>query len=628
MLKDFEHGLFRSRIIVLLTVKVGVQLANNRKIPFWLWRSKQTSRAGLICCKLLMIVLLAQLSTQSGLAQTKLVRPMRQPVDVASGKQGVVVSDTVVASEIGRDILANGGNAVDAAVATAFALAVTWPEAGNIGGGGFMMVAPPGKKVVCVEYREKAPALVDEFSFAHWKNRLHARMAGVPGTVRGMALAHQKFGKLPWKSVVEPAARVARDGFTVDSNLAYSLNSVLKLKSIQTDPRYTEFYRVFGHPEKRLWKSGDRLFQPDLAATLQLIAIKGPAAFYEGKIAKQIVKEMKRDNGLISAKDLQQYSANIRPAIEGTFRNYTIYGAPPPSSGGITVLMQMRMIDKLNLKVDCKKFWTADQVHLLSEVMRRSFRERAAYLGDPDFVTIPEKVLDAKYAYQLASTIDPIKATPSAEIAGDIPLTKGPYESPQTTHFSVIDANGMAVSNTYTLEYSWGSRVVVRGAGFLLNNEMGDFNWYPGYTNDKGIIGTKPNLLAPGKRMLSSQTPTIVKQNSKVRLIVGSPGGRTIINTVSSILVQTLLFKRSLKEAVDGPRIHQQWFPDLLKLESGDHGLFENMKEDLIKRGHTIYHPKKRRQGSAQSIEVDIKTGVATGVGDWRRGGSARAVCK
>ncbi len=580
-----------------------------------------------VFCKFLLLFLSVYFSPQAVLAQNRLVRPVRQPVDVASGQQGVVVSDTVVASEIGRNILACGGNAVDASVAVAFALTVTWPEAGNIGGGGFMMVAPPGDKVVCVEYREKAPAAVDQFSFANWKNRLHARMAGVPGTVRGMALAHQKFGKLPWKKVIEPAARVARNGFTVDANLAYSLNSVLQLKSIQTDPRYAEFYRVFGHPDKRLWKAGDRLVQPDLAATLQLIANKGPDAFYKGKIAKQIVNEMKRGDGLISAKDLQQYNANVRPAIEGRFQNYTIYGAPPPSSGGITVLMQMRMIEKLNLKVDPNKFWTADQVHLLAEVMRRSFRERAAYLGDPDFVEIPEKVLDANHAYELASTIDPVKATPSSEIAGEIPLTKGPYESPQTTHFSVIDANGMAVSNTYTLEYSWGSRIVVRGAGFLLNNEMGDFNWYPGYTNDQGIIGTKPNLLAPGKRMLSSQTPTIVKQNGKVRLIVGSPGGRTIINTVSSILVQTLLFKRSLKEAVDGPRIHQQWFPDLIKLESDDHGLFEEMKQDLIRRGHAIYHPKNRRQGSAQSIEVDIETGVATGVGDWRRGGAARAVC-
>ena len=578
--------------------------------------------------KALLLALLILFLARSGLGETRLVRPMRQPVEVASGKRGVVVSDTVVASEIGRDILAMGGNAVDAAVAVAFGLAVTWPEAGNIGGGGFMMVAPPGEKVVCVEYREKAPAVVNQFSFIHWENRLHARMAGVPGTVRGMWLAHKKFGKLPWKSVVEPAVRVAREGFTVDAHLAYSLNSVLQSKSVQTDPRYAEFRRVFGHPEKRLWKTGDRLTQPDLAVSLQLIADQGPAAFYEGRIAKQIVREMKRGDGLISEKDLQQYRANIHPAIEGSFRGYTIYGAPPPSSGGITVLMQMRMIDKLDLEVDRQKFWTADQVHLMAEVMRRSFRERAAYLGDPDFVTIPKKVLDANYAYQLASTIDPNKATPSAEIAGEIPLSEGPYESPQTTHFSIIDANGMAVSNTYTLEYSWGSRIVVRGAGFLLNNEMGDFSWYPGYTNREGIIGTKPNLLAPGKRMLSSQTPTIVKRDGKVRLITGSPGGRTIINTVSSILVQTLLFERPLQEAVDGPRIHHQWFPDLIKMESDDHGLFESMKEELVRRGHHVYHPKNRRQGSAQSIEVDTRTGVATGVGDWRRGGAARAVCE
>jgi len=553
--------------------------------------------------------------------------PARTPVQTASGTEGIVVSNCDIASQIGADVLAEGGNAVDAAIATGFALAVTWPEAGNIGGGGFMMVAPPDQDVVCVEYRETAPSSVKADSLAKWTNRRHERMVGVPGTVAGFWLAHQKYGKLPWKRLVQPAAQIAAEGIVVDEYLAWSLNNYLSQQNIQTDNRYAEFRRVYGPPEKQFWEAGDRLVQLDLKKTLFLIAEQGPKAFYDGVIADQIVDQIQRGDGWIAKEDLKKFRAKVRPAIHGRIRGVDFYGAPLPSSGGTTVLMELRMLDELGLKKDEQHFWSADHVHLMTEVMRRAFRERAAHLGDADFVEINPSVWSDKHARALVKNINPQQATPSAEIVGDIEITIGPYESPQTTHFSVIDKNGMGVSNTYTLEASFGSGIVVKGAGFLLNNEMGDFNPVPGRTDTRGRIGTKPNLMAPGKRMLSSQSPVIIKQDGQVKLLVGSPGGRTIINTVMEILVQTLFFERSLTEAVDGPRFHHQWLPDVLRLET-DPTLPENMKSLLEERGHTVSQRNDSRQGSAHSIEVDLPTGVATGVADCRRGGAAVRVEK
>lgn len=552
------------------------------------------------------------------------VRPDKQAAQVVSGKNGLVVSQTPIATEIGRDTLEQGGNAVDAAIATAFALAVTWPEAGNIAGGGFMMVAPIEGEVVCIEYREKAPATVNKNSFIGWKEMYHPRMTGVPGTVHGMYTAHQKFGRLPWNSLVLPAVEIAKNGFLVDDQLAFSLNLVLSQKSIQTEKHHAEFFRVFRHPDGRPWKAGDRLVQPELALTLKLIAIHGPNAFYDGDIAAKIVAAMKKHDGLINKDDLKNYSAKIRPAVSGNVAGHTVYGAPLPSSGGITVLMQLRMIETLGLKKVTGEIWTLDQIHLMSEVMRRGFRERAAFLGDAEFVAIPEKLTSIKHASQLADSINHNHASSSREIAGDIKITKGPYESPETTHFSVIDVNGMAVSNTYTLEARFGARFIPEGTGMVLNNEMGDFNRYPGYTNTNGTIGTPANLVATGKRMLSSQSPTIVKRDGKVRFLVGSPGGRTIINTVTEILTQTLIFERTLEDAVNAPRFHHGWFPDEIKLE--DDPYFSPYLVDLKKRGHKVSQPKDWSQGSAQCISFDPRTGIATGVADRRRGGAVRAV--
>ncbi len=574
----------------------------------------------------LLVVFIAPVSLPAVRASEPITRPPRQSVEVVESRSGIVVSETDEASAAACEILAQGGNAVDAAVTAAFVLAVTWPEAGNLGGGGFMMIAPPEDDVVCVDYRETAPVSVTANSFVGWTDRHHARMAGVPGTVAGLAAAHQRYGILPWKQLVEPAIRFAREGVEVDEFLAWSLNSYLTRERVRTDAQFAEFRRVYGHPDGRKWRAGDRLIQSDLAETLELIAEHGPAAFYEGAIADQIVAEMQRSEGLITREDLQEYKALVKPAVSGRFREFTIYGAPPPSSGGLTVILEMQMVEALELTSSSDRFWTTEQIHLLSEIMRRAFRERAAHLGDQPINTELRDKFSRDRAAELAATIDRQEATSSESIAGEIEISEGSYESPQTTHFSVIDANGMAVSNTYTLEQSYGSRIVVEGAGFLLNNEMGDFNWYPGYTNTQGAIGTEPNQMAPGKRMLSSQSPTIVKQGENVRLITGSPGGRTIINTVFEILVQTLEFNRPLPEAVDGWRFHHQWFPDHLRLESLDDGEARQIAAELEERGHEVRLSTGYRQGSAHSISIDLKTGIATGVADWRRGGSARSV--
>ncbi len=551
-------------------------------------------------------------------------------VDVATSTMGMVVSETAEATRIGRDILAQGGNAVDAAVAVAFALAVTWPEAGNIGGGGFMMVAPPDGDVVCVDYRETAPAGATKNMFVANPNRYHHRAVGTPGTVRGLFLAHRTYGRLPWRRLVEPAVQLARNGFPVDENLAASLNEVLARSSVREDDRYRELRRSYGHPQGRPWRSGDMLVLPDLASTLLLIGKKGADAFYEGRIARQIVAEMKNGEGLISREDLAGYEAVSRPAVSAEINGYEVFGAPPPSSGGTTVLLILRMIERRGIVPDPEQYWNEGQVHLMAEAMKRAFRERAAFLGDPDFVKIPHELYEDEFIAKLAGSISLDKATSSESLAGDIRFSEGPYESESTTHFAVLDADGMAVSNTYTIESPFGSRVVVRGAGFLLNNEMGDFNWYPGYTNREGKIGTDANLLAPGKRMLSSTAPTIVKRDGKVVLLTGSPGGRTIINTVSSILVQTLFFGRPLDEAIQGPRIHHQWFPDVIELEHMDGLIWDQVLTVLQSKGHTVIESPRRggRQGSAHSIWFDRESRTMTGVADWRRGGRAMGVEK
>ena len=435
-------------------------------------------------------------------------------------RNGVVVCVSAPAADVGVNILKSGGNAVDAAVATAFAMAVAYPIAGNIGGGGFMLIHPPHGQPIVIEYRETAPAAATADMFVKGVDVYGAKVAGVPGTVRGLEMAHKKFGKLPWKQVVEPAIRLAAEGFPLEPWSANSLNNL-----VGGSPDHPELRRVFGKAGGTdSWSAGDRLVQPDLAQTLRLIADNGADAFYTGSVADLIVAEMKSGGGLISKADLAGYKAFERSPIHGTYHGFDVYGPPPPSAGGIILVESLNILETFDLKKQGR--WAPETLHQMTEAMRRSFCDRARYLGDPAFTKIPAHLTTKEYAKKLAASIDPDHATPSASLAKDIPLSD--RESDETTHLSVIDKDGMAVSNTYTLENSYGSRVVVHGAGFILNNEMTDFNTRPGVTNRRGVIGTPPNLIAPGKRMLSSQSPTIVAKDGKVLLITGSPGSRTI----------------------------------------------------------------------------------------------------
>jgi gamma-glutamyltranspeptidase/glutathione hydrolase len=529
----------------------------------------------------------------------------------AEGRHGMVVSVSAPASAVGRDVLQRGGNAVDAACATAFALAVTWPEAGNLGGGGFMLIHLPGKtEPVFIDYRETAPALASRDMFAQTERPSSYLLAGVPGTVRGLALAHRNHGKLPWKEILQPAIQLAQEGFVLDKRLAASLNAL-----VARSANFPELRRVYG--QEGSWKAGDRLIQADLARTLRVLAEQGADSFYKGVIAEQIVAEMKRGGGLIGREDLSGYQAKIRAPIHGTYRGYHVYGPPPPSSGGICLVEMLNILENFDLRKQGR--WSPQTLHLLIETMRRAYYDRARSLGDPDFVTIPTHLTTKDYAKKLAQGIDPAHATASADLAQDIPLAG---EGSDTTHFSVIDRDGMAVSNTYTLEQSFGGRIVVRGAGFLLNNEMGDFNPRPGITDRRGHIGTLPNQVAPGKRMLSSMTPVIVTREGKAVLVTGSPGGRTIINTVLCVVLNVLEFEMPLREAVAAPRLHQGWFPDRVALEPGllkDHA---SAIQSLRKMGHE-FAPQIEHLGDAHSIQVDSRSGRYLGVADKRRSGAA-----
>jgi gamma-glutamyltranspeptidase/glutathione hydrolase len=523
-------------------------------------------------------------------------------------RHGVVVSVSRPASEAGLTILQQGGSAVDAAVATAFALAVTHPAAGNIGGGGFMVVHPPKGKPTVIEYRETAPAAATKTMFLKDDNLYGPRVAGVPGTVRGMALAHQQFGKLPWKTVVMPAVRLAQEGFTLDAHQANSINNIV---AVADD--FPELRRVFGRTDGKRWKTGDRLVQPDLAKTLRMIAEDGADAFYSGPVADLIVAEMKTGGGLISKEDLAGYKAIQREPIHGVYRGYDVYGPPPPSSGGICLVQMLNVLENFDLKKHER--FAPETLHVMAEAMRRAFYDRARFLGDPAFTKIPDHLTSKEYAKKLAGEIDLHRATRSADLAKDIPLAG---EGDSTTHFSVIDKDGLAVANTYTLERSYGSRVVVQGAGFLLNNEMMDFNWRPGITDKNGGIGTEPNLIAPGKRMLSSQTPTIVAKDGKVLLVTGSPGSRTIINTVLGIAVSVIDYDMPIQDAVNAPRLHHQWFPDELRFEGVSQ--YPAAVAGLTKLGHRVIGT---RQGDAHSIWVNPKTGGYVGAADKRLSGYA-----
>ncbi len=548
----------------------------------------------------------------SGLAEAQ-QRTTHAPVRSSTG---MVVSVSGPASDAGAAVLKDGGNAVDAAIATAFALAATYPAAGNIGGGGFMIVWPgDGRPPLAFDFREKAPGAATQDMFVKPEGRSAHRRVGVPGTVRGLALAHEKAGTQPWKRLVDPAVQLAADGFELDQANASQISNLLKDSS---GPEHAELHRVFGKPGGGDWKTGDRLVQPDLAKSLARIRDQGPDGFYKGETAELIAAEMKRFDGLITTDDLAAYDAVQREPVRGTYRGYDLICMPPPCSGGLTLISMLNILENFEFKPQDR--WAPRTTHLFAEAMKRAYRDRARFLGDPDFTEIPADVYTKAHAKEWAERIRPNIATPSRELAGDIPLTG---ESEHTTHFSVIDKNGMCVSLTYTLESSFGSRVVVQGAGFILNDEMNDFNWIPGVTDTTGRIGTSPNLLAPGKRMLSSMCPTIVLKDGKPWLITGSPGGRTIINTVLQVITGMIDFGMTAQEAVDAPRIHHQWFPDTIRAEARFHAQHAGLITELEGMGHKFSRVAK--QGDAHSIWINPATGEAESGIDPRISGKASA---
>lgn len=538
----------------------------------------------------------------------------------------VVVAQEAHAADVGREVLCRGGNAIDTAVATAFALAVTVPEAGNLGGGGFLVAyLADRREVVTVDFRETAPRsasprmYLDSDGKPRPRHRAGAWAAGVPGTVRGLGLAHARWGKLAWADLVQPAARLAREGFPISADLAGSLNSQLcEQKDTKTGPRddrarladFTESVTAFARPDRAAWKAGDRLIQSDLAATLERIAAAGADEFYTGRTAQLIARYMEEKDGRITADDLAAYQARLRPPVQTTFRGCDVWSMGPPSSGGVVLCQMLNILERFDLKADGAQ--APRTVHRITEAMRRAFFTRALRLGDPDFVTVPTDELVSKAAAdELARSISD-RATPSASLA---PFAVLPAESDHTTHLSTIDSAGNAVALTYTLEDSYGAKAVVAGAGFLLNNEMGDFNLIPGRTDTSGRIGTPANIIAPGKRMLSSMTPTIVLRDGKVRIVTGSPGGRTIPNTTLWVILGVLEFGLDPRAAVDASRTHHQWFPDVLLLEG--QSWTQTVRTELAAMGH--HWRSIDRLGIANTIVVDPSTGQIHGVADRRR---------
>ena len=531
-------------------------------------------------------------------------------------KNGMVVSQDLHASEVGRAVLQGGGNAVDAAVATAFALAVTHPAAGNIGGGGFMVVMLEDGTATTFDFRERAPAasrpdmfLDEKGEYDRARHHFSHLAVGVPGSVAGLYLAHQRLGKLPWKDLVEPAVRLAAKGFRLSPGLAAELAG--RLKQFRKYPATLAQFSKEGDP----YRAGDLLVQGELAETLGRIRDRGAAGFYSGKTAELLAAEMRRGGGLINMADLRDYKPVEREPVRGTFRGFDLISMPPPSSGGVALVEMLNLLEETGIQTAA--FRSPGEVHLLAEAMRRAYADRARHLADADFVEVPvERLTSKSYARTLAATIDLRKASSSS------PTTfTWPAQGSETTHLSVVDSRKMSVALTTTLEYSYGSRIVVPGAGFLLNNEMGDFNPRAGLTTEKGLIGTKPNLVAPGKRMLSSMSPTIVAKAGRPVLVLGSPGGRTIINTVLGIIINHLVHGLPIQDAVDAPRLHHQWLPDKLLVEAG--ALSASTRAALEKMGHLV-EQRSGKQGSAMAITVRRDGTLEAGC-DRRRPDSAAA---
>ena len=529
----------------------------------------------------------------------------------APAKNGMVVSSHYLASEIGNEILQQGGNAMDAAVATAFALAVTLPSAGNIGGGGFIVYHGADGYTTSFNFREKAPLASTERMYLGQNGRVRNNSnhrgglsVGVPGTVAGLELAHQRLGSMDWDELVAPAVQLAEEGFPS----TWAMQDFIKTIQ-QRASQYPSTAKAFLKPGNELYEPGETWKQPDLARTLKRIQEQGRDGFYKGETAQLLVDFMAENGGIITLEDLEQYEAVEQPVIHGTYRGYDVYGMGPPSSGGIGIVAMLNMLEAYDLEELGHN--SADYLHVLTEVMRRSYADRARYLGDPAFnPDMPvDRLISKEHAAQLRASIDMDRASVSDSSAFNMA-----YESEETTHFSVVDAEGNAVSLTYTLEWSYGSWMVVEGAGFLLNNEMGDFNPIPGYTSSTGLIGTPPNLVAPGKRMLSSMTPTIVAQDGKPLLVIGTPGGRTIINTVLQVILNVVDHGMDIGHAIEAGRIHHQWLPDQTTFE--EFSISPDTKRLYEQKGHSVRY--RSSMGRAMGIFVDPASGLRYGAADSR----------
>jgi gamma-glutamyltranspeptidase/glutathione hydrolase len=518
-----------------------------------------------------------------------------------TASNGMVVSAHPEASGIGIKILKEGGNAFDAAVATGFALAVAYPGAGNIGGGGFMVLRTAGGETYAIDYREKAPFRASREMFIDSAGQViegastDTHLAsGVPGSVDGLIEVHRKYGTLPFSKVIGPSIDLARNGFPLNAGDAVSLNSNRE-QFLKRNRKPTAFVK------DSLWKEGDILKQPELAATLQLISDKGRDGFYTGRVAELIENEMKMGSGLIDRNDLMKYRSVWRDPLKGSYRGFKIITMSPPSGGGITLMQLLTILESHD--ISSMGFLSADAVHIMAEAERRAFADRAYFMGDPDFIKIPvETMTDKKYLEERMKSFNAGIASPSSDIGhGEI----AGFAPEETTHYSVVDGKGNAVSVTTTLNGTYGNSIVVEGAGFLLNNEMDDFSVKPGYPNMFGLLGGEANSIKPGKRMLSSMTPTIIEKDGKLFLVLGSPGGSTIPTSVFQVIVNTIDFGMDIQTAVNAGRFHHQWLPDFIFYENNS--LDSATIQKLIEKGHLL-----RRRGSIGRVNSIMRMPVGS----------------
>lgn len=532
-----------------------------------------------------------------------------------SGQKGMVVSEHRIASEVGIQILKKGGNAVDAAVGVGFALAVVYPYAGNIGGGGFMVMHFSDETNTSVDFREKAPQsantemyLDENGVYIPSLSRDGMTSVGIPGSVAGLYYAHHKYGKLSFEEVISPAINLARNGFELEYHQTQLLNLFY-----DEFCKYESSKKIFTNDGSK-FRTGDLLIQKDLAAALTLIMLRGPDGFYRGETADKIVNMSQEYGGRITLEDLEKYSPIEREVLKGSFNDYDIIGMPPPSSGGIALIQSLNIFENFDFK---KQQWgSSTYTHYLAEIFKRIFADRSKHIGDPEYYNVPVDVLISKeYSKIIFNEISDTAASAETITPGNFLR----FESEETTHYSVIDSEGNAVSVTTTINSAYGNKIVCEGAGFLFNNEMDDFSSKPGEPNQFGLVGSEANKIEPGKRMLSSMSPTIVLKNNQPILILGAPGGSTIITSVIQVLINTLYFGMDIKQAVDASRIHHQWKPDRLDYEH--FGLSDDVISNLVKRKHNI--GVERILGRVQAIFVDQEQNVYFGVSDKRGFGSA-----